>query len=336
MTPLLDRLGSLPEPDGPLLADGAAGLALVNAVLAQADVSMADRSREHLERAVELLAEVEVGAGLWTGIAGVGWVLERLRGPDEDPCAPIDEVLVELVRAWPDEEPLDWMAGVAGIAAYAHARLPAGRPLLEACVGVLAARAEPLGAGVGWCATPAWLALGDRGRIDLGLAHGQPGVLAALGLAVEAGISGAEALLDAGLKGTLPLLPEVGPVPSWADGPERGTSPHAWCYGAAGVGAALARLGGRLGRRDLELRGRRLAGAALAEPPRAQPPGGLCHAHASALMLARALGDPTEGAWRARVEAEAPAPTPDLVNGRAGQLLALAPGIELWRDLFAI
>lgn len=329
------------DPAGPLLADGAAGLALAHAVLEQVAPGQghAARSRELLVQTVALLGETELSPGLWDGVAGVGWALSRLSEPGEDPAEDIDALLVELAQTWPEEEALDWISGLAGLACYAAARAPrpAATALFEAVAQVLHERAEPVPGGVAWNTTPLWYASGGRGRYDLGLAHGQPGLLVALSLAVEAGISAAEPLWEAGLGGLFGLIGDADPMPRWVGGHEAPSGPHAWCYGPAGVGAALARMGRRLGRAELERRGYDMACNALLQPVVAGAASGLCHGPVSALAMARAVGHP-EATSRWTAEARAlPAPEdPGLLNGRAGVALALSPGAVGWLPLFGL
>lgn len=325
-TALRDSL--LPWPDSPLLCDGAAGLALVEAALAEdePEAGHAERSRALLERCVELLGEVAVSPGLWTGLAGIGWALDTLRQPDEDPCQALDEVVLELAESWPDGDSLDWIHGLSGMSLYADLRLPRPEALatLAAITRTLAAHAEPTAAGVAWDCEPQ---RPHEGRYDLGVAHGQPGPLLALSLASAARVPGAEALLDRGIAGYLGLIPSEGPMPRMVQGTVLPAFPHTWCYGPLGAGAALAGIGARLGRPELLRRGRAMGLTALATEAQLPPPCGLCHGPASALILARALGDAEgEARWR---EITAQAETPqdqDLLMGAPGALLALSGG----------
>src|SRR6185369_582955 len=93
-------------------------------------------------RAIEGTSELPAGAGLYSGFAGVAWVLEHLNGRLFDPDG---------------EDPGDDIAaGLVGFGVYALERLPrpGGRECLTATVARLAETAEPQPVGLSWHSAP--------------------------------------------------------------------------------------------------------------------------------------------------------------------------------------
>jgi lantibiotic biosynthesis protein len=172
----------------------------------------------------------------------------------------------------------DQISGLAGMVA---ALLPCRGRALAAVVGALAAGTDRPGGRPPWPTAPGQL--GDesllaeypRGLVNLGLAHGLAGVVAALALAVRAGAAGAagEHALDtaatwlaeqvAWVDGK-PVLPSFRSLPGqdWPVRPGR----TAWCYGPAGAARALDLAGRALGRAELTRLATELLLAALDQP----------------------------------------------------------------------
>ncbi len=196
------------------------------------------------------------------GMCGVGWSIDHLQGrllqpSEDDPCHALDATLLErLERSSPLQE-VDWVAGLAGWGRYLMDR--PHRPLATHAVELLLTRlieaASPQREGVAWFTPPPRLSAQQRetfpnGYFDLGVAHGQPGILALLAEAWGRGyrVPGLENTLHQGLDWFLARRMSQGT--SWTF-PSRylgaGTPPSpariAWCYGDLGVSAALLSMG---------------------------------------------------------------------------------------------
>jgi lantibiotic modifying enzyme len=240
--------------EGPSLAGGIAGWAVLHAYLA-----LAGRGADHAAIAVEQLRHATAAvasrptvASLYSGLSGVGWALahlqDRLPGLDGDEdLAAIDEVLLSHVEQSPWRDDYDLINGLVGFGVYALERWPrpAARACLERVVDHLTETAERRDDGVTWWTNPAWLPPETqqefpRGYYNLGLAHGVPGVIALLGQACAAGVaSRARPLLDGAVCWLL-AQQQPGGFPHWV-APDAPAPPGrlAWCYGDAGVAAAL-------------------------------------------------------------------------------------------------
>lgn len=133
------------------------------------------------------------------------------------------------------------------------------------------------------------------GLINLGLAHGLGGVVAALALAVRANAAGCgEKALDlaAGSLASAVQFEEGTPtlayfLPLGAESGRAGPGHTAWCYGPPGAARALALAGAVLGRPALAQLAGDLLVASLAQPAdvaRLDTPG-FCHGLAGVLQL---------------------------------------------------
>lgn len=229
------------------LAGGLAGLALVHEALARAfpDADHLDRAQQALDRTMKRIERVPLGPGLYDGLAGIGWVMERLApgDRDEDPCSVVDTALVRYVERHPRNAPFDLVRGLAGIGVYALARLrrPAGKRLLGAIVGRLSEMSVRGAPGVAWRT--------ERNAVfDLGVAHGAAGVVALLGRITEADVDArlkrrAHALLENAVEWLLAQeLPRTSGgcfAAAVGDGIPRTPARLAWCYGDAGIAATL-------------------------------------------------------------------------------------------------
>lgn len=226
-----------------------------------------------LNRSIEAMNESEPTASLFTGFAGVAWVSEHLDAMsrtgaddegDDDPNADVDAALIEhLSEARPNSE-WDLVGGLVGLGVYACERLPrpSGRRCLELVIARLADLAQPASPGISW-PTPPGRPVADDGkggiRYDLGVAHGIPGIIALLGLAIEAGVDVARcrSLLDGAVPWLLAqqLPPQrISCFPSHVgEGVEPVPSRCAWCYGDPGVAVALWGAARRAGVRAWEI-----------------------------------------------------------------------------------
>jgi hypothetical protein len=245
---------------GPSLADGLAGVANLSGYLCQTNHSNdADCDRHnHIAQAciAEAIAATEKSpsaAGLYGGLTGLGWAIAQLRGalPDLDVdgmLADIDDVLLSHLEETPWTGEYDLISGLVGYAVYALERLPspAGAACLECVIEHLEQTAEHRPEGVTWWTNPKWLLpetreKWSRGYYNLDLAHGVPGVIAVLGQIVAAGVrvDQASRLLDGAVRWLLAHQNPDG-FAHWIDAdPAHKPARLAWCYGDAGVAAAL-------------------------------------------------------------------------------------------------
>ncbi len=246
----LARRGSLDAS----LAGGHAGLAIACAYLARAGFGGRREAAKHLGRAAQIMSAENAGPSLHGGDTGVAWAAAHLAKQFSDSAttetnATVDTVLSEqLARAsWRGD--YDLIDGLVGFGVYALERLPepAAMQCLRRVVDRLEERAVRRPDGITFPTPPTHLARGRRPEIiyDLGVAHGVGGVVAFLGGVCASGVASAKArpLLEGvvrwllkqkmrdGRRGCFPYF--VGPHV------RRKRARLAWCYGDAGLAAAL-------------------------------------------------------------------------------------------------
>ncbi|MEU6073938.1 lanthionine synthetase C family protein [Micromonospora sp. NPDC047074] len=309
------------------LSDGYPGLALLFAELAYVDDHHRRHAHAHLAAATGHLATGAADA-LYAGLPALAFAARcARRGPGDyaNLLDRLDQHLAAGLRARlaAEKERLDAgrpgmpgpvydvIGGICGVARYVLGWLPSERDLLLDSLTYLVRLTEPVTAH--GHVVPGWWVLGPpalgqrsrypHGHFNLGLAHGVPGVMALLALAVEAGVEvdgQAEAVAriagwvldwrvdDCHWPSAVPFDVEAagGSVPAPAN--------PAWCYGTAGVTRALFLAGRALDRADW----RRAAVDALSAAVRAttaMADCGLCHGWAGLLhtvwRTARDSGD---------------------------------------------
>jgi class I lanthipeptide synthase len=283
----------------PSLASGSAGVALFLAHVAQISGRVADReaSVDCLVHALETAAAGPKGTGLHEGFLGVSWTLGCLEGwlvelKGDDPNERVDSALLDLLAQEPWRGHYDLIRGLVGIGVYALGRLPraAAVTCLERVVDHLEAAAERNTDGATWLTSSRLMAADarrefPRGRYDIGLAHGVPGVIALLGRTHAAGVAvdRAGSLLEEAvtwlLSGRLPARATTSFPYGRAPGLEPRPARSAWCYGDPGVAAALFGAARAVGERAWEQEAMTIARRAARRP--AQETGvidaGLCH-----------------------------------------------------------
>lgn len=254
-----------------------------------------DRGREDMESyTLELLASAVsrlehglAGPALWGGLAGIAWVnahIERefvtaepdpaTAGPpiepddeDEEEAGPaLDRLLIERVRNNPPGE-YDLISGLAGIGVLGLERLHAGTgaDLVDAVVDELARRVMIDEPGLTLLTPPGLLPPWQRkiapdGYLNLGVAHGVPGVICFLAQACAAGrmTEKVAPLLEGLVAWTVAHRDRNarrgGGFTGWVlpgqPRPEHEGFRSAWCYGGLGVGAALVLAGRVAGNSD--------------------------------------------------------------------------------------
>lgn len=302
------------------LSGGLAGQALFFAYLdrARPDHGYDETALELLEAALDELARADTDPGFCGGFGGVAWTVEHLRGwlvdDEEDPGEETAEALANLLAGSPWPWEYDLISGLAGHGVYALERLPhrLGRECLESVVARLSEEAERGPQGISWWKAPARVSVRTReanpeGLYDLGLAHGNAGIIALLGQACARGVAAAEARTL--LAGAVPwLLAHQNPPGSPSrfptrivPGQESGPSRVAWCYGDLGIALALLVAARGAGEPDWERTAVALARGAAARPfeESGVADAGLCHgaggnAHLFNRMF-QATGDPDLG-----------------------------------------
>jgi lantibiotic modifying enzyme len=359
---LADRFrGFRPEREDVSLATGWAGVALFHAYRGAAledDDALAEAGRT-LERALDSVDALAGDPSLFTGLAGVAWVVSHLDGwlldlDDDEAGDHVDREIERLVSSSSWGSHVDLVSGLAGLAVYAEERLPrpAARRILAAIGDRLCETADPRTDGRAWHTPPEWISLDaireryPQGYRNLGVAHGAAGVVAALARIHATDPSDAsrdaferswswlfEQRLPPGFPTAFPNYVADGVVPE----PSRA----AWCYGDPGIATVLASAATLVG--DDHLRGQALA-VARAAAARPTDVGGVidasvCHGAAGLAHLFSRLHHATgEGlfadaarAWLERVPAYIDdLATPWFLEGAAGVgLVVLASATDL-------
>ncbi|HMH92653.1 MAG TPA: lanthionine synthetase C family protein [Streptosporangiaceae bacterium] len=336
------------------LAQGHPGAAVLCAALDQASPHAGwDRvGHQHLAAAAAAVSPHD--SSLFSGMAGLGFAAvllaagrpryERvLRQVDEAIEAPLDRTLQRLAASGCRVSEFDLVSGLTGTGVYLLARHQAqlGQPgaasrephramtgaMLERLLGGLAGLLAAPGQPRRWH-TPADLTSGPlrqsfpRGLHNCGLAHGAPGPLALLSLALLAGmrVPGAADAIHATASWLAANRTGTAQGPDWPDGvaldagrppatPSQGQGPGraAWCYGTPGVARSLWLAGRAVAERKWQELAARAIRAVASRPLTAwglSGPG-FCHGEAGLLQVLRRfaadLGDPAIAAAASRL-----------------------------------
>jgi hypothetical protein len=255
---------------------------------------------------MERVEEVE-GPSLFSGLAGVAWSTEQVNrilypGSREDYNGDTDALLLEFLELLPWKGTFDLCHGLAGFAVHALERMPrpsAARLLLR-ILDHLEHLAVPQVEGFAWPTGPLQLPAHYRdqsphGHVDLGAAHGNPGVLAVLAAMDAWGLAPGRTrrLLEGGwaaLKHWAASSDRSAGLPAWVPS-AAGRSRIAWCYGDLGAAVALLDVDGPMALS--------FARRAAARPLEASGvlDSGLCHGSAGAAHFFHCLhqrtGDPS-------------------------------------------
>ena len=280
-------------------------------------------------------------SSLFGGLARVGWALAHLAdGDDADAAgAAIDALLVH--SSAPEAQHFDLITGVAGLGLLASERGARSAQLAAVVVDRLEASAQPRCGGAAWHTPACWVPNHQRadapdGYWNLGVAHGTPGVIAALANLVMAGLetTRAGALLDRAVAFLLAAEPpRADRFADWHPRPPRRGRRVAWCYGDLGVAIALLVAARARRRTDWESEAIDLARAVAARTgdDAAIVDPGLCHGSAGAAHLFgrlwAATGEPVFRAAALRWIDDTVARC--AASPRDGALLYGSPGIAL-------
>lgn len=328
----LDRPPGVPPraPWSPLsLSDGHPGLALLFAELAHED----DRYRGYAHAQLAGATQDLVGSAadaLFVGVPALAFAARCAQRTPRDYATLLDRLephLADGLRARLDRETArldrggagmpapvyDVIGGICGLGRYVLDWMPTARGLLTDTLTYLVRLTEPVRTEEGRVVPGWWVraapALGQdaqypKGHFNLGLAHGVPGVMALLALALEAGVEvpdQADAITRVA-DWVLARRTDGGEWPSAIPFDAETAGEHvpprsgpAWCYGTGGVARALFLAGRALDRPDW----RRTALDSLTAAARdtgTMADCGLCHGWAGLLHIAwrtaRDSGDP--------------------------------------------
>jgi hypothetical protein len=309
----------------------------------------AARARRHLALAIRALAKGGAHPYLYGGFAGVGWVAERIRGQGgDDPNVEIDAALLEYVsRDRPWLRTYDLVSGLVGYGVYALERIEVRSPrqILTRVIEHLAASAEAQRVGTAWRTRPEWWPperRTDLSRgINLGVAHGVPGVIGLLGRALRAGIAPRRTatLLDGAVAWVLSQEMPKGSSSAFDYNVDAGAPPNAarsaWCYGDPGIAAVLLVAADASGETSWRRAAIRIGARAAARDPASAGvvDAGLCHGASGLAHVFHRLYAATRDerfraaaeAWLARTLAmREPVRDVSFLTGTAGIALALA------------
>lgn len=255
------------------LANGAAGLAVFFDYAGRAleDSRLIDCSHAWLDRAITSIMEVPTSPALYVGYPGVAWAAAHLcrtagvKASDKDSQEEIENALCETLSQTPWVDHFDLIVGLSGVGIYALERLP--DPFAVRCLSLvierLAEASQRADAGRTWLTGPTLLPSGNKkkapdGYFDLGVAHGVPGVVGFLALAVLSGNSPRRAtgllreavtwLMSRETQHTLPSHYQPIALPS---GTPLEPARLAWCSGDLGVALSLYQAARALGDDDV-------------------------------------------------------------------------------------
>ena len=339
------------------LASGSAGQALFYAYLAfdSEDEAHADRAIALLDEAADALATVPMALSLLSGVSGIAWVTDHLRGrlftDDGGGSSTVDEALLCSLSRSPWTGEYDLINGLTGLGICALEGLPrpAARACLEQVVERLAERAEESAEGAAWFSRPETLPGYQReaypsGLYNLGMSHGGAGVVALLGAACRAGLGAtAGPLLERAVSWLLARRQAAGSgfcfTHFYSPRGRARQSRLAWCYGDPGTATALWIAARASGDPVWERAALDVALDAAARPPEAARvvDAGLCHGAAGlAQIFGRlfiATGDERLGAaarfWLGRALEHR---TPGQGAGGFRSWSAGLSNVEDWRD----
>ncbi len=300
------------------LAQGHAGIAVLSAELDHRDPGHGWDEVGHRQLAAAAQAADPHDVSLFSGLAGIGFAALQLAGGRpryERLLKTVDGVLAPYVEdaatrlACADgcaASDHDLVSGLTGVGVYLLARGGDDEVLRQALAGL--ARLLSDGGHPRRWHTPYELAAGSLrtaypgGHHNCGLAHGAPGPLALLSLAVQAGVEVPESRdaitatadwLAAHRTGTpeAPDWPDAIPLDAALDAASgsAGSGRAAWCYGAVGVARSLWLAGSALQREDWrELAATTIRGIARRRPEEwwlSTPT--FCHGSAGLLQVLR-------------------------------------------------
>lgn len=326
--PILDELeftlGATLREESPNLSGGMAGRALFLGYLSKlvGREALKGRAFDLLGQAVERVNRT-TGVQFYAGYTGIAWAVEHMQRQvfesvevrvAEDANEDVDEMLLDLLTSSPWRDDYDLISGLVGYGVYALERLskPRARQILSRVLDHLESLAVPQATGLGWPTAPELLPpwqreLAPKGYLNLGLAHGVPGVLILLAAMEKAGryfseidSRRANELLESGMMWLFSQFqaPKNGSyLANWHPVGQEipAAKPHdgrvAWCYGDLGVSLAILNSARLVGRIDWETIALEMARRAAAQPLETSGVRdiSLCHGSAGNMLISQRL-----------------------------------------------
>lgn len=352
-------MAALDTPANISLAAGSAGALLMQAHLfsLQATEQRRQQTSELLAALIHQVQAREMSTALWDGLTGILYAIEYTRtvAPDliSEPLAQFVEEMDELLIGYLSQsgagQHFDVISGTAGIGAYALMRtdLDAARRLYSAVEACLLKQSTVMDAGRIWRTATKFMSpfasieSRTHGHIDLGLAHGQPGVVQLFAGAVRHGIATDDTRRYLG-EATSALIalqsePTQGCRYAYFD-IHPGHSRLAWCYGDLSAAFSIYSAASVEHNEEWRAMARSLLLGRLQQPEESfgLEDAALCHGQAGVLHLVRKIAahDPQPAYTRFVNERLAVLDNsddeyqsrPGLLEGHAGVLLVLQDG----------
>lgn len=243
--------------------------------------SYAATARRRIADAAAVLAKDFMTPSFYSGFVGISWALARLRAwkvvdVADHSFATVDNALIRYLDRddWPHA--VELIYGVAGLLVYALARLPnpEARRVVELGLRAIEVSAEETHDGITWFVPASHLRSktlerAPEGCYNLGVSHGNPGVISVLAEVHRLGVDPPRTrrLLEESVRWVLAQEIPGGRFPSLT-GPGVDPKPArvAWCYGSPGIPIALLRAARALDRDDWSETALRLATVAAETP----------------------------------------------------------------------
>ena len=228
----------------PTLATGSSAEALLFAYLFTAHARESDRaSAAHFLELAFAHADA-LSPGLHTGLAGLAWTAEHVRGlciADDDVNEDVDAGLLEHVRSFRPDDQWDLHSGLIGIGVYCLERSTAvASAALALVIDRVLAVARRTDAGMSWALAHPPSQIRSRypqGAASLGMAHGAASVIAFWRVACNGDLGEALRWLYAQR-----LANTQFPAAVSLDGTPGSPAPFCWCNGEPGLAIGLGSL----------------------------------------------------------------------------------------------
>jgi lantibiotic modifying enzyme len=285
----------------PYLGHGAAGFGVFLAYAhATGIVPDARQSAlEYLQIAINKVAHEPMGPSLYSGFTGIAWAAEHISGllgePSGDLNSDVDRAVEAYVSNCPWTNDFDLINGLVGFGVYSleRPRSASAAVALQRIVERFYELAEHSADGVCWFTSPDLFPEEQRakfpeGYYNLGLAHGVPGIIALLAKTLAMGIAREKAswLLERAIPWLLKQRLPAGSNSCFPTFLVRHQVPAdcrlAWCYGDAGLAAALLLAARATAMRPWEDEAVAILKRAAVRPPETSGIKDACFCHGSA------------------------------------------------------
>ena len=207
-----------------------------------------------VDSALSALAARPPTISLFAGLSGVSWLIGHFSDEDDREASDLleyfDSALLQHLDVPRWQERYDLITGLVGVGVYAAARLgERAERITDLILSHLEASAIESDTGTTWRTSPEYLAPPRRERfpagvVDLGVAHGVPGIIGMLAQFVDADIQPdrSRRLLRAAVAWLMNAAPNRRPRfgTNWPAAPDEAAR-MGWCYGDPGVAGVLLR-----------------------------------------------------------------------------------------------